>query len=63
VAKNEEHQLRLVFELDAEPVPTRLIRAELVSEKFVIHPGESGDRKLLSLKNDGSVVARRVCEK
>src|SRR5256885_8142803 len=46
-----EHQLRLVFELDAEPVPARLIRAELVSEKFVIHPGESGDRKLLSLKN------------
>src|SRR5256885_4754270 len=53
-AENEEHQLRLVLELDAEPIPTRLVRAELVSEKFVVHPGESGDRKLLSLKNDGS---------
>src|SRR5256885_10334286 len=58
-----EHQLRLVFELDAEPVPARLIRAELVSEKFVIHPGESGDRKLLSLKNDGSVCGEACLRK
>ena len=38
-AQFEQHQFRLIVELNAEPVPSDLIRGELFGEPFVIHPG------------------------
>src|SRR6267142_6746642 len=46
----EEHQLRLVSKLNAEPVPPGLLRVQLVREKFMIHPGKAGHSVLFSLQ-------------
>ena len=38
----EEHQLRLVVQLHAQPVPADLVFRKLVGEPFVIHPRHAG---------------------
>src|SRR5260370_12372567 len=43
VAQLKQHQLRAGIKLDAEPVPSLLLRFHLMGEPFVIHPGRSRD--------------------
>src|SRR5277367_7169124 len=50
----EQHQLRVVRQLQAEPVPTRLFVRKLVSEKFVVHPGRPRDLKTFPMKLNGA---------
>src|SRR5215831_16946103 len=47
-----EHQLGIVFQLNAEPVPTQLIRAERMSKEFMIHPGAAVDLDTLTVSAD-----------
>ena len=44
----------MVVELQAHPVPTRLFRGELVSEEFVIHPGQAGNEKRFGIHSYGA---------
>src|SRR5258705_281779 len=53
----EEHQLRLVFKLNAEPVPPGLLRVQLVREKFMIHPGKAGHSGKIELKGKQYAVS------
>src|SRR5438105_8367048 len=46
-----EHQFGLVIELNAEPIPTDLIFAQLVAAELVIHPTESANFLLLTVKD------------
>src|SRR3954471_16898575 len=41
----EQHQFGPVIQLNAEPVPTRLIAGELLGEPFVIHPSAALDQR------------------
>src|SRR3990170_5849406 len=43
-----EHQLDIVIELDAEPIPADLIFRQLVAAEFMIHPTLSPDSLRLS---------------
>src|SRR5574341_1405634 len=43
VAQQVEHQLRLIVELEAEPIPPDLVVAKLGGAKLVIHPALAGD--------------------
>src|SRR5277367_6318193 len=50
----EQHQFRVVRQLQTEPVPTRLFVRKLVSEKLVVHPRCAGDLKTFPTKPDGA---------
>ncbi len=39
----EKHQLRIVIELNTEPVPSHLIGCELFGKPLMVHPRLSGD--------------------
>ena len=52
----KEHQLRIVRELHAEPIPADLLAFQLMREKFVIHPRKPAYSKRLSVERD--VTAR-----
>src|SRR5580704_11235603 len=54
-ANAEEHQLGVVVELHAEPIPADLIAFQLVREKFVVHPGEAGDFDGFAAQSDRSI--------
>ena len=56
VAQAVEHQLFVVVELDAEPVPA----AELVMafiEELVVHPGQAVEFELCPVPVEGSICA------
>ena len=57
----EEHQFRVVVQLQAEPIPPHLLGFQLVGEKLMVHPG--GSRDLIGLPSHKQ-IARRVqaCE-
>src|SRR5262249_48639009 len=48
----KKHQLRVIVELNRKPVPSRLIFCQLVSEKFVVHPGKPGDGILARVEGE-----------
>jgi len=39
--ESDEHQFRVVIQLDAQPVPAGLIFIELFRKEFVIHPRDA----------------------
>src|SRR5882757_9843636 len=64
----KEHEFGVVGQLHAEPIPADLFGLELMSEKFVVHPGEARDLECFSVEHDAAVcrearqrnVVRRV---
>src|SRR5260221_14778840 len=54
----EEHELGLILELNAEPVPAGLVGFQLIGEKLVVHPGKTCDVKFLAVKFDGSLCVK-----
>ena len=56
----KEHQLRIVRELQAQPVPASLVGLELVREEFMVHPTGAAHFKFLLAQFDrtGSRKAR-----
>ena len=53
-ANMKEHQFRAVLELEAEPIPADLVGFELMSEEFVIHPGETRNFEAFTVYFEGS---------
>ena len=51
-AQAEQHQLRAVGELQAEPVPAALFGRELVREELVVHPRQAFHREALPVDLD-----------
>src|SRR5215469_3148049 len=47
-----KHEFRIVFELDAHPVPADLRASQLVRKEFMIHPTGSADGKGFSVERD-----------
>src|SRR5215467_11101139 len=43
----KKHELGVVIQLQREPVPSNLIRLELVGEKLMVHPGQARHRVAL----------------
>src|SRR5258708_9330920 len=48
----EQHQLGVVLELNAQPVPPHLLGLQLMSEEFVIHPRRARNLKLCAAQID-----------
>jgi len=48
----EQHQLRPVVELQAEPIPAGLVRLQLMREKLVIHPTQAVNPVRLAIDRD-----------
>src|ERR1019366_2395825 len=50
----EEHDFRAIVQLQAEPIPSGLIRFELMREKLMIHPTGALDRESFAVDDDGA---------
>src|SRR5206468_11846919 len=48
----KEHELRVIIQLYGKPIPSNLICLQLMSEEFVVHPGEADDGILLSVERE-----------
>ncbi len=59
VAKHVQHEISAVCQLEREPVPTDLVRTQLIRAEFMIHPTDSSRLEALDTCVGSQGTSRR----